>query len=442
MNRAECFIDTNILIHFKSLHEIDWLALTGASEVVLSIPRKVIGELDDHKDMGATARLRKRALDAQRDLREWAKKAGGIRPGVTVRLIASEPRIADWHALDLDEKVPDDRIIAAALRQGLGDEYEVFFVTSDFGPELKCQQHGIKVLTLPDDHRLPPLMGEDDKKIAELTSRLAILDRKEPKLRLELEGEGKRGSRLEVLLDRPLGMSDAQIEQAIKEEEARLLAMIPADLDTSKLGDKDFALGLNRVPAQEAQRFRDAVPAYLEQFRAFLSERRSNEIRAPLTVKLACIIVNDGYAPAEGIDVDLHIPDGPEVCDDESFPKPPTRPQAPARPRTNNEIMRVRQQEFAQSLLRLSTLPTFEFPRLTMPDLGPSLAPRITKTNSYDVSYELDDLRHNLTVTFKPFYCIFHSVDAVRSFSMKYQIHARNLAIPVKGKLDLILEVR
>lgn len=441
MSRAECFIDTSILIHFKSLNEIDWRALTGASEVVLSIATKVIGELDDHKDMGETARLRKRALAVQGRLRECAKQGGEISSGVTLRLIAGEPLISDWHALGLDEKVPDDRIIAAALKQSLGTEYEVFFVTADLGQELKCQHHGIRVLALPDDHRLPSLMGEDDKRIAELSGKLTILERKEPKLRLELEGQGNRGSRLQVLLDRPTEMSDEQIGRAVKEEESRLLAMIPAELDTSTLGDKDFGLALKRVPAREAQRFRDAIPAYLDQFRAFLVEQRKYEIRAPLTVKLACIIVNDGYAPAEAIDVELHIPNGPEVCSDETFPKPPTKPRPPARPLTNQDMLENSRKEFFRSL-QLPSLAGFEVPDFRMPDLGPTLEPRITKSNSYDVAYELDDLRHNATVTFKPFYCIFHSVDDVRSFSMEYKIHARNLAIPAKGTLDLIVQIR
>ena len=453
MGRAECFIDTNILLHYKPLDAIDWLALTGASEVVLSIPAKVISELDEKKELGATSRLRQRAKDAQRELRAWKKKGGELRAGVTLRMGLGEPKVTNWDSLDLDEKVADDRIIAAALTQCLKDVDQVFLVTGDFGPELKCERHNLLVLTPAEDDRLPELMGEQDKKVVELQSRLDVLERKEPKLKLELVGEGKRGpSHIEVVFHAPvpfLVMSDDQIEKRVKEEEAQLLGLIPTDLDKTKfveiklgkvpLGPIDF--GLKLVPEREAQRFRDSIPTYLDVFRSYLHALRSHYIRSKLTAKMNCILVNDGYAPADGVEIALHIPDGPEVFDDTSLPKPPAKPAAPAPPRTNQEMFAEQDRSFLRPLL----LPNFDHllrgPEVTMPDFGPSLAPRITKTKSYDLVHEWPDLRHHDEVTFEAFYCSFPTVDAVQSFAIEYQIHARNLAEPVKNTLSVIFRV-
>lgn len=60
------FIDTNILLHFKPLKEIDWLEVTGAKAVRLVICLEVIKELDKHK---RNTRLQKRAERAIRESR-------------------------------------------------------------------------------------------------------------------------------------------------------------------------------------------------------------------------------------------------------------------------------------------------------------------------------------------------------------------------------------
>ena len=449
MNRAECFIDTNILLHYKPLDEIDWLALTGAIEVVLSIPAKVIGELDEKKELGATSRLRQRAKDAQRDLRKWKKNGGGLRAGVTLRFISGGPKVANWAALDLDEKVADDRIIAAALTQCLTDVDQVFLVTGDFGPELKCERHNLRVLTPGEDDRLPELMGEQDKKVVELQTRLDILERKEPKLRLELEWEGERGSHIEVVFRKPfpfLVMSDDQIEERVKEEETQLLGLIPTELDKTTLADVkagkvDFAGAMNLVPESEARRLRDSLPSYLDAFRAYLHASRPHYLRSKLTAKLSCILVNEGYAPAEGIEIALHIPDGPDIFDEESLPKAPSKPESPAPPLTNQKMIASATRLLSQGFELPNFAELLRGPDLRMPDFGPSLAARITKTNSYDVVHEWRDLRHRHEVTFEPFYCSFPTVDAVQSFSMEYQIHARNLAESVKNTLSVTFKV-
>ena len=449
MNRAECFVDTNIFLHYKKLDEIDWLALANATEVVLSIPAKVISELDEKKELGATSRLRERAKDAQRDLRKWKRNGGEIRAGVTLRFISGEPKAANWNALDLDEKVADDRIIAAALTQCLGDVDQVFLVTHDFGPELKCERHKLGVLTPAEDDRLTDLMGEQDKKVVELQSRLDILERKEPKLSLELAWEGQRGSHVEVVFRQPfpfLVMSDEQIEERVKEEQTQLLGLIPTELDKTtfadlKSGDADLATALKLVPESEARRLRDSIPSYLESFRAYLHASRPHYLRSKLTAKLSCILVNDGYAPAEGIEIALHIPDGPDVYDEDSLPEEPSKPERPALPRTNHEMIGDRRRSLFPSLALPNYARMFEMPDFNIRSVGPSLAPRITKTNSYDLVHKWPDLRHHHEITFKPFCCSFPTVDAVQSFSIDYQIHARNLAEPVRNKLSVIFRV-
>src|SRR6266513_3220706 len=165
------------------------------------------------------------------------------------------------------------------------------------------------------------------------------------------------------------------------------------------------------VPESEARRIRDSIPSYLEAFRAYLHASRPHYLRSKLTAKLSCILMNDGYAPAEGIEIDLHIPDGPDIFDEESLPEEPQAPEPPVRPRTNHELIADSRTSLLQSLALPDYGRMFEMPDFGIRNVGPSLAPRITKTNSYDLVYKWPDLRHRDEIAFEPFYCSFPTVD-------------------------------
>jgi hypothetical protein len=44
------FLDTNVLLHYRRIDEIDWLSISGTDAVVLLICPIVVRELDHHKD--------------------------------------------------------------------------------------------------------------------------------------------------------------------------------------------------------------------------------------------------------------------------------------------------------------------------------------------------------------------------------------------------------
>ena len=431
MTRIECFLDTNILLHYKPLDEIDWLALTSGTKVVLSLPSKVIAELHDKKETGSTLRLRKRAQDALRRLRAWRQQGEppAIREGVVLRYIPHEPRV-NWEELDLDATVPDDRIIAAVLRQRLGGDYEARLVTADFGPELKTQQHGIAVLSLPEDHRLPDLMGEHDQELQQARQRLAILEQREPKLRLELEGPPGRGQRLQVTLAPSTLQPSEELESALRNEELELRSHLRTPGSTVPT----IAMLTDRG---DRHRFEKEIPDYLTSYRKYLEKVEGHKALTALMIKLQCIVVNDGHAPAEGVHVLVHVPDGPDVFSASMIPEPPEPPRRPAPPRTTAELMLS---SFHVGLPADLMRPYDYLQRIPMVG-AESREPRIKKTNSYVIEHERKEIKHGFETKFKPFYCAFLSRDDVKSFSMDYEIHASNLAVPVIGRLDLILEV-
>ena len=67
-------------------------------------------------------------------------------------------------------------------------------------------------------------------------------------------------------------------------------------------------------------------------------------------------------------------------------------------------------------------------------------APKIKHTNSYDVSYHVQKVKHNLHESFNPLYIVFDSFEEARSFHIDYRILAANIPDEIKGKLNIVLK--
>jgi hypothetical protein len=54
------FVDTNVLLHYRRLEEIDWLTLTASREVTIFLCPAVIRELDRQKVVHPQQKIRRR----------------------------------------------------------------------------------------------------------------------------------------------------------------------------------------------------------------------------------------------------------------------------------------------------------------------------------------------------------------------------------------------
>ncbi|MEQ6335778.1 hypothetical protein [Sphingobium sp. MK2] len=61
MTSAHLFLDTNILMHFQRIDQIDWPDIADATECILLIAPVVIRELEKHKVQHSSPKLRERA---------------------------------------------------------------------------------------------------------------------------------------------------------------------------------------------------------------------------------------------------------------------------------------------------------------------------------------------------------------------------------------------
>src|SRR5579859_3139358 len=110
-----CFLDTNILLEFKTFDEIDWQNELETSEVTLVVPLTVIRELDKIKGDSKYERKRNRARMIIKKIENLVKstKAVSIRPGLYL-LVVEIPTSDSLRELRYNPDIPDDQIVGAA----------------------------------------------------------------------------------------------------------------------------------------------------------------------------------------------------------------------------------------------------------------------------------------------------------------------------------------
>ncbi len=59
MSFKTIFIDTNILLHYQSFDEIDWLKILNIDKLEIRLSSIVIQELDKHKYNPSSSKLRR-----------------------------------------------------------------------------------------------------------------------------------------------------------------------------------------------------------------------------------------------------------------------------------------------------------------------------------------------------------------------------------------------
>ena len=144
------FVDTNCLLHYQWLAQIEWTKLLTAEAVEIVLAPIVVRELDKQKY--SPSRIRKRAHSVLSNLEKLLQEEGPaeLRPGVKLRYEVREPSL-DFAAYQLSRESQDDYLLASII-QFIEEqpETEVVLVTSDLGLKLKARSKGIKVLSLPE----------------------------------------------------------------------------------------------------------------------------------------------------------------------------------------------------------------------------------------------------------------------------------------------------
>jgi rRNA-processing protein FCF1 len=284
---AALFLDTNVLLHFRSLREIDWLAAAGAKAVRLVLCSTVLDELDEKKN---EARTTERAKLAISELKQIESDHGRVRDGVTLEPIlddnaASKNRDADIirSAQDFSKQHPSER---------------VSIVSDDYAMGLRCRTRGVACLTLDEQWR-KPLEDDAAQKLRRTQQELQRVQNRLPDLAL-LASLGKSGEPLQIL-DVPIIPPDAlDIEKALTE----LQKSHPKMSVTEKM-----AMLAEGIAGAEVDKYNAELDSYYQEYRKYLQSLAAHGNAKALTLELSFWITNRGTSPANDVRATLQLPD-------------------------------------------------------------------------------------------------------------------------------------
>jgi len=430
MNRYDsyCFIDSNSFLHYRMFTDINWNKVTNSSSVLLIVCPAVLRELDQKKFSAYDINIRNRSQQVISKMLEMktSKTINKIKKTLDLMFISNEPSI-DWKKEGLSAQIPDDRIIASILGQK-NNFKNIILVTSDIGLTLKASNKGIKCISLPDEYRLNIKKDKKQKEIEKLRNKITVLENRLPILKLKILADNEPANFIKVTLNQITAPSEdelAEKSKVIKNE----LKYKPSPKTS------DIFTDLLPYPKVEIERYEKDLDKYIEEMlKYYKKEYKFKELQSRI-IKLKFVIINSGNLPAEDIDIFMHFPDGFVMFSEDELPKKPKEPEKPIPPRTQQEMIF----NFQKSLI--PSFPSSYIPSIITPNINRNLSsgPKIRKTNSYEVKYGLDKLKHGIQKYLKPVYILFESIDLAKSFKISYSILADNLPEPSNGNLNIVI---
>ncbi|MCB9454350.1 MAG: hypothetical protein H6672_23190 [Anaerolineaceae bacterium] len=153
-----------------------------------------------------------------------------------------------------------------------------------------------------------------------------------------------------------------------------------------------------------------------------------------ITREIVLVLENTGSAPAHDINMYLDFPNGFDLRE-ELLPTP-DEPVPPAKPEPKSLIP-----DIFSSVPYIPNSLSSSFPnRPSYIEPPESNGLVIRKSNSYEVSNDLDKLKHYLVWDWSPLYATFHKPTKLpTAFEIDYEIIAANIPDVIPGKLVIKL---
>jgi hypothetical protein len=437
--KKHIFVDTNILLHFKIFSELDWPAIVSQGTAKILFAPIVVRELDEHKIGGSSRKVRERARVVIGKLKE-IQAIGSFRINereIEVSFLSNEPQV-DWHLMQLDPTINDDRLLASMLLFSQSEKIpldQLTLVTNDFGLYLKATARRIATIELPDSFALTLIEDPTDSELKKAKGELQKLRIQFPKLNIHFAGGFTDIDHKDFVLKqaRP-APTELETSDRTKEVEAELLRKVPA-LNTPSSTKQTLGelMGIVAVSPERIKEYRDAIASYVQAYPSYVKKQYESRERLSRCLRLDLVLSNSGGAPADDSDVFLHFPDGFDLIAQEpleiGIPEPPKPPK--------NML-----QELQESLSYSRNFPDLSYltPRghtISAPNVS-SL--QITRTNSYDVRLAVNKIKHNMEIALDPMWVVFPAYDSAKSFSFRYEILTANFPDQFRGELHVIIQ--
>jgi hypothetical protein len=435
------FLDTNLLMHYRPLNEIDWRSLLRCDAVKIEIAPVVTRELEEQKALNPSRKLRDRAAVALKLLHKHLANPQ-VREGVTLRFLVKEPAVDFGTSRGLNLQLKDDRLIGTFfLYRDENPNTRCVLITGDLPLTVKAYQYHIEFLTLDERLLLPSEPDPLEKKNRELAAELHRYKSREPVLAILFE-DGKLHARFRIVSPNDVSDHEPEIQAklAAAKEKCQPFSVKPREeIDAVTLANHPFGqlaesvlqltAGFETIGRSFYEDYNIRVEAYHRAYEKYLRDTVSFKTLPSRTIELNLMVENEGTCPAEDIHVLLHFPDGFSLHDQKHLPTAPEEPTVPSK-----EMRLLSQAALLPSLHHLSDA------GIRFPNPRNSSLPRIRKTNSYDVEFEREKLQHGFVWHCDPLYVVFDSWESAGSFGIDYSIHAGNMIDDCEGQLGIEID--
>jgi len=319
------FLDTNTLLHYPPIKDVDWKTVCGCATVRLVLCMQVIHELDEKKD---DSRLGDRASRTIKELKAIRAASGAVREGVTIEVFNYEVRAADFPTtLSLDSK--DDRIVhSVKMYVKEHSDVRVTVYTEDMGMSLRCEANGVAVIEPDPQRRLENPQTEQEKKHRQMMSELNSLKHRIPLLTLRVVApDVEPPEKVE-----PLTVQLAPSWQSLGKQ-AELAKIRKAHPLLSGLSPELDRYGVTEV----WHRYNDQLEMFYVAYEVYIDRLNVWGETNDRTIRFDLWLVNFGNAPAKDVDVFLTLPTSlicvaeaeSELAKQLMRPKPPEPPERP-----------------------------------------------------------------------------------------------------------------
>ena len=306
------FLDTDIFLQFPDIRTLNWHEIVDAREIELVITPPVQGEINRFKSQG-NARRARRAREANSLFKEVLKSKGRRlavdREGVTLSIVFSLGHSTSEITATLGGHEPEDgeqAVVAEALlyREQHSDS-KVLLFTDDNLAMAFAEDHGLKYVEPPEEWHLPPEQDESQKRISELEGKLKSLERKQPKIEVEVKvNSSKVGSKAAVTLTSLDEANDSEVEQLLAKlsEKYPIKRSFPKSrAELEETGEAVILAGLydySPPTEDEIKEYQDvAYPKWLDQVRKWIREAEAVLVSEQRDILVEFAISNNGEVP-------------------------------------------------------------------------------------------------------------------------------------------------
>ncbi|MCL4553489.1 MAG: PIN domain-containing protein [Candidatus Marsarchaeota archaeon] len=402
VRKQTIIIDTNTLLHYKRLDQVDWLKELDASEVDILIPPVVVRELEQQKVRNESKRVRQRAGDYVKWLNSRIAHSlkVDLRAGVSLVILDSEP-VLDLALHRLNMEIADDLLIAHAIEWIEGNPSEsVAIVTADTGVRMKALGRKLKVILWEDNtYKLAEEEDPDKKEIVKLKRLVQGYENRIPKLEVNFR-DGKQDHKYMLF--------------GITEEGSK--AELDAVWKAHSPGRKTYADFFDYHGYDWACREHyQAYESYLRQLSQFQQH----------VIPMELMLANSGTSVADDNDIQLTFPSAFDLRDEYELPHKPTPPDPKDYARSVDDcfdeghgLFTIRLESDQRSLREDAVKPAV--------DISKGL-----------VSYKVGKLKHHQSVELGTVYVVFESPEYARSFSVGYKLFSASIPHPVVGTLNI-----